>query len=212
MWRLWKFKISVDDRVRIWGLEGPSKYWCCDKPAQETLSHVFLRSFAAETTWSYFCSFAGYSTEGLNLREVIMLWWGAEVKNAMRPYYRVLPSFIIWELWRRRNKMKHEGKRISVARITHNVTRSLFVMLQIRKLNMTRSSDWPGMIREMETYCPKMKVKKVLWEFPPEGWVKYNTDGTSRGNPGLNSYALCLRDDRGDIHYLCRRSYFGEHY
>ncbi|KAK6802417.1 hypothetical protein RDI58_000197 [Solanum bulbocastanum] len=46
-----------------------------------------------------------------------------------------------------------------------------------------------------------MKVKKVLWEFPPEGWVKYNTDGASRGNPGLSSYAFCLRDDRGDIHY-----------
>ncbi|KAH0642524.1 hypothetical protein KY290_034106 [Solanum tuberosum] len=56
----------------------------------------------------------------------------------------------------------------------------------------------------METYCPKMKVKKVLWEFPPEGWVKYNTDGASRGNLGLSSYAFCLRDDRGDIHYAER--------
>ncbi|KAH0665618.1 hypothetical protein KY285_026824 [Solanum tuberosum] len=104
MWRLRKFKISVDDRVRRWGLEGPFKCWCCDRTAQETLSHVFLRSFAANRTWSYFCSFARYSTKRLNLRKVIMLWWGAEVKNVVRPYYRALPSFIIWELWRRRNE------------------------------------------------------------------------------------------------------------
>ncbi|KAH0662437.1 hypothetical protein KY284_027368 [Solanum tuberosum] len=70
----------------------------------------------------------------------------------------------------------------------------------MRKPNMTRPRDWPGMIRELETYCPKIKDQQVVWEFPPEGWIKYNTDGASQGNPGLSSYAFCLRDDRGDIH------------
>ncbi|WMV33800.1 hypothetical protein MTR67_027185 [Solanum verrucosum] len=118
MWRLWKSKIPVDDRLRRWGLEGPSKCWCCERPDQETLTHVFLRSFTANRTWSYFCSFAGLSISGLQLREVIM-----------------------------------------------------------------------------------DEVIKVLWEYPPEGWLKYNTDGASRGNPGLSSYAFCLRNDRGDIKY-----------
>lgn len=43
MWRLWKFKVPVDDRIRKWGIHGPSKCWCCDIPDQETMSHVFLR-------------------------------------------------------------------------------------------------------------------------------------------------------------------------
>lgn len=42
---------------------------------------------------------------------------------------------------------------------------------------------------------------KVLWEFPPEGWVKYNTDGASKGNLGVSLYAYCLRDHKGDILY-----------
>ncbi|KAH0777413.1 hypothetical protein KY290_008824 [Solanum tuberosum] len=173
MWRLWKFKIPVDDRLRRWGLEGPSKCWCCERPDQETLTHVFLRSFTANRTWFYFCSFAGLSISGLQLREVIMVWWGANTKKALRPLYRALPSFVIWELWRRRNRMKHEGRKTSVSRIIYNVTRNM----------------------------PRMKVTKVLWEYPPEGWLKYNTDGASRGNPGLSSYAFCLRNDRGDIKY-----------
>ncbi|KAH0730228.1 hypothetical protein KY289_001416 [Solanum tuberosum] len=41
MWRMWKFKIPVDDRLRRWGLKGPSRCWCCDKPDQEILSHLF---------------------------------------------------------------------------------------------------------------------------------------------------------------------------
>ncbi|KAH0711351.1 hypothetical protein KY289_007310 [Solanum tuberosum] len=58
MWRLWKFKIPVDDRVRRWGVQG-------------------------------------LNTAGLNLREVIMLWWGADIKKDMKPYYRAIPCFVI---------------------------------------------------------------------------------------------------------------------
>lgn len=57
MWRLWKFKISVDDRLRRWGLEGLWRYWCCDKPDQEILAHVFIRSEIANIHFSnYFAS------------------------------------------------------------------------------------------------------------------------------------------------------------
>lgn len=44
-----------------------------------------------------------------------------------------------------------------------------------------------------------MRVTKVIWEFPQQGWVKYNTDGASRGNPGISSYAFCIRNKQGDL-------------
>ncbi|KAH0679829.1 hypothetical protein KY284_020914 [Solanum tuberosum] len=37
MWRLWKFKIPVDDKIRRWGMEGPSRCWCCER-----LKHVWI--------------------------------------------------------------------------------------------------------------------------------------------------------------------------
>ncbi|KAM3357206.1 hypothetical protein P3S68_023920 [Capsicum galapagoense] len=43
-----------------------------------------------------------------------------------------------------------------------------------------------------------VKYTKV---YSARGWVKYNTDGASRGNRGLSSYAFCLRDEHGDIVY-----------
>ncbi|KAH0777307.1 hypothetical protein KY290_008718 [Solanum tuberosum] len=199
MWRLWKFKVPVDDRLRRWGLQGPSRCWCCENPDQETLTHVFLRSNIANRTWSYFCSCAGLSITGLQLREVIMLWWGANAKKDIKPYYRAIPSFIIWELWNRRNKMKHERKNISLARIIHNVTRNMFMLIKVRRPKMICSGNWPIMLKELEGYCPSVKVTQIKWEFPLEGWIKYNTDGASRGNPGLSSYAFCLRDEKGDL-------------
>lgn len=93
MSRVWKFKILVDDELMRWGLEGPSKCWCCDKPQQETLAHAFLKSNSANRTWSYFCYFAGLNMDGLQLREVIMLLWGTDIGSNMSHFikqYQVL--------------------------------------------------------------------------------------------------------------------------
>lgn len=52
---------------------------------------------------------------------------------------------------------------------------------------------WPDIIRVMEEYAPKVRITKVLWEVPPEEWMKYNTDGASRETPGRNAYAYVSR-------------------
>ncbi|KAK4722571.1 hypothetical protein R3W88_012804 [Solanum pinnatisectum] len=88
----------------------------------------------------------------------------------------------------------------------------MYRLLQLRHPRRKGPSNWPGMVSELENYRPRMKVIKVLWEYPPEGWLKYNTDGASRGNPCLSSYAFCLRNDRGDIKYAEGGSMEGEHY
>lgn len=36
---------------------------------------------------------------------------------------------------------------------------------------------------------------------PEEGWVKFNTDRASKGNPGVSSYGLYVRDYFGDLIY-----------
>ncbi|KAK4728573.1 hypothetical protein R3W88_021561 [Solanum pinnatisectum] len=46
MWRLWKFKILVDDRVRRWGIAGPSRCWCCVQPDHWHKGNTGLSSYA----------------------------------------------------------------------------------------------------------------------------------------------------------------------
>nr|XP_016459321.1 PREDICTED: ribonuclease H-like [Nicotiana tabacum] len=45
----------------------------------------------------------------------------------------------------------------------------------------------------------KVEGAKVLWELSELSWVKVNTDGASRGNPGRSSFGFVLRDKYGDI-------------
>ncbi|KAK6795234.1 hypothetical protein RDI58_008687 [Solanum bulbocastanum] len=55
--------------------------------------------------------------------------------------------------------------------------------------------------RSRVVHCRITRITICSCEMWCSGWVKYNTDGASRGNPGVSSYAFCLRDDRGDIIY-----------
>uniref|UniRef100_A0A0V0I9P3 Putative ovule protein n=1 Tax=Solanum chacoense TaxID=4108 RepID=A0A0V0I9P3_SOLCH len=152
---------------------------------------------------SYFSSFAGINIAGLSLREVIMQWWRGKCRSDSKPYYRALPSIIIWELWKRRNGIKYEGKGISIPRIIHNVSRNMYMLIKLRRPSMQCSGRWENIFQELEEYSTRVNIELVRWECPHKGWVKYNTDGDYRGNPRFSSYAFCLRDDKGG-YYTCR--------
>lgn len=106
-------KVLVEENIKRWRVHGPSRYWCCTNPNQETIAHVFRRSLIAIMTWSYFSSFASINIYGLSFRETIMAWCNVIVKIKERPYFLAFPCMIVWELWRRRNNIKHEGMRIT---------------------------------------------------------------------------------------------------
>ncbi|XP_075076323.1 uncharacterized protein LOC142162983 [Nicotiana tabacum] len=77
MWKLWKAKLPLDDFLKRVGYCMPSKCWCCVKPDEESLQHLFFRSETAKTTWKYFLSRARIAVEGLTLHQEITKCWTA---------------------------------------------------------------------------------------------------------------------------------------
>lgn len=45
--------------------------------------------------------------------------------------------------------------------------------------------------------CKQKNIRDIKWMFPPDGWCKLNTDGSSKGNPGIGGCRGLLRDDSG---------------
>ncbi|XP_059310157.1 uncharacterized protein LOC132061337 [Lycium ferocissimum] len=141
------------------------------------------------------------SIEGLTLQQIIVKWWTAPVKERGKLSFQAIPAIIMWEIWKRRNTIKHGGKR-SVRRVIY------LVYVIIQRLVMTRNPSitqvphkWPDLIQMLEEGCGRLKVTKVRWNVPPTEWLLCNTDGASRGNPGRNAYGFCLRNSEGGLRY-----------
>ncbi|XP_071925956.1 uncharacterized protein [Coffea arabica] len=47
-------KIPIMDRLRRFGLRGPSRCWCCREPREEDLEHVFCSGKGARLVWRHF--------------------------------------------------------------------------------------------------------------------------------------------------------------
>lgn len=71
----------MNDNRRRCGYERPSRCWSFMNQAQETISHVLIRSHIANRTWSYFYSFMGKIIKGLSLRETIGIQMSGKGKN-----------------------------------------------------------------------------------------------------------------------------------
>ncbi|KAK4721460.1 hypothetical protein R3W88_011693 [Solanum pinnatisectum] len=106
LWRMWKFRVPVDEVVQSMGINLVSRCWYCIQPKSETVSHLFLTSYTDAKLWRLFAN-------------------------------------------------KHK---------------------------------------------PKLYYLPVCWK-PPEGILKCNMDGASRGNPGRSSYGFWLRKSVGDLVY-----------
>jgi len=199
MWKVWKAKLPLDDFLKRVGYCMPSKCWCCVQPDEESLQHLFFRSETAKTTWKYFLSRAGIAVEGLTLHQAITKCWTANVCLRLKPVMQALPSCVVWELWKRRNSMKY-GDAVTTSRVIYQVSSNLQALVKVRKPGMDMvPHKWQDLLAMMENFTPKLKVTKVMWEFPSAGWLKVNTDGASRGNPGRSSIGFCIRNENGDI-------------
>ncbi|XP_075088118.1 uncharacterized protein LOC107829005 [Nicotiana tabacum] len=172
MWKVWKAKLPLDDFLKRVGYCMPSKCWCCVQPDEESLQHLFFRLETAKTTWKYFLLRADIAVEGLTLHQAITKCWTANVCLRLKPVIQALPSCVVWELWKRRNSMKY-GDAVTTSRVIYQVSSNLQALVKVRKPGMDMVPyKWQDLLAMMENFTPKLKVTKVMWEFPSAGWLK----------------------------------------
>ncbi|KAH0688860.1 hypothetical protein KY289_016218 [Solanum tuberosum] len=64
-----------------------------------------------------------------------------------------------------------------------------------------KDSELEGDAHHSSAYKPTLYYRIVYWEKPDQEWVKSNTDGACKENPGQSSYGFIIRNSRGDLIY-----------
>ena len=81
-------------------------------------------------------------------------------------------------------------------------------MCRIRPKALDSSTE-KDMLATLNVFSPfhiSIQVKWISWSLPPEGSLKLNIDGSSKGNPGLSGRGAVLRNHRGK--FVLAGSYF----
>lgn len=116
---------------------------------------------------------AGLTVNLIQLHQVIRAWWYAECCPKLKPHFQVAPAIVTWELWKRRNSIKHGGKAASTNRVVHEVNNTLHYLSKVR-YNWLPNIPllWPDKIRFFETYKPVVITKRFTWQLPHVKWFK----------------------------------------
>ncbi|KAG5611054.1 hypothetical protein H5410_022335 [Solanum commersonii] len=61
--------------------------------------------------------------------------------------------------------------------------------------------QWMEIVDMLQRYKLTLHYHIVNWKLPEEGWIKCNTDGATKGNPGQSAYEFCMRNNNGDLVY-----------
>ncbi|KAK4382455.1 putative ribonuclease H protein [Sesamum angolense] len=112
----------------------------------------------------------------------------------------LVPLLILWFGWLERNDVKHRNANYNSDRIIWKVRQHIET---IGRSNLAHLISWKGdkyLASSMGFSVKiqhKIKVLKVNWDKPERGWVKINTDGASKGNPGISGAGGIVRNEEG---------------
>src|SRR5436190_14521812 len=77
-------------------------YFSC---SVEYNNHLFLSSEVATTVWNFYTNLFGINSQVLTVRHMLTNWWREVKGNTLYSWLlHILPSIIIWHIWKVRNK------------------------------------------------------------------------------------------------------------
>ncbi|XP_027076981.1 uncharacterized protein [Coffea arabica] len=210
MLRLLLQRLPLPDRLRKLGLHLPSKCLCCDSASEESIEHLFSKGHIASTVWNYFGASCGLTFPGSSIRSCIVGWWLHSYDSEIqRLIGRILPTIVCWQIWKARNKALFEDVHMRSPAICLAISLEIQTIVEIHFKQVFKAHsfyhlyDWPYSSHTYVTY------KLVRWEPKETGRFTLNTDGCSKGNPGLGGGGGVLRDSHG-IPLIGFSAYLGE--
>ncbi|CAI9089562.1 OLC1v1024153C1 [Oldenlandia corymbosa var. corymbosa] len=156
----------------------------------------------------------------LSVQEVLQLWrvfshhnlgWWSLLQSrqsigsfttAKKSIIMVTPLFLLWEVWKFRNKMIFEGTSFFSDVLITNIATNIFHMLSVHKIQakaLAKRQEVENLFKVQVLKPPRKKIKTVKWKPPDPGDFVMNTNESALGQPGEAGWAYVLRGEQGSL-------------
>lgn len=113
------------------------------------------------------------------MRTLIINCWNQRTKNFVIAYVlKIIPPFVLWELWRSRCSPKYGMERPSAARSISFIAFNITDKLKAKFGNTRLGEGWVDICNLNNISLNEVSIISVGWIRPPILFVKLNSDGS----------------------------------
>ena len=226
LWLLAQRKCLTWENLRKRGFQGPSICVLC-LHNEECISHLFFLCPFSREIWHRWWEAWGHGC--IHADSLIDFWESLGRPPAKTSFLQVAwligPVFILWNLWLERNRRvfcdvktgSSKLWKLILNRLQETIYAKCDVSVNIdagdqgivRNLELN-DSWWGGSPGKRPSHGKQRVCRDGRWSPPPTGFLKINTDGSSRGNPGHAGIGAIGRGDDGGAIFLFS-VYKGQH-
>ncbi|XP_078439102.1 uncharacterized protein LOC144709423 [Wolffia australiana] len=174
-------------------------------PQMEDMEHLFFHGESALAVWKWFLAKWDIPHRyNLSFTQLLESFLKTKTKESKAYCFKKISFvFMLWEIWKYRNKRKWEGMTVNDQTIIHAVTNMMrLTKYTITPTKITSPTNWRGLCNWNFTFGHTLYIymtQIIRWVSPPSLKFKLNIDSTSKGNQGLSSGGVILRDQRGNL-------------
>lgn len=220
LWLLMRNKTLTWDNLLNKGFVGPSRCpMCLQQP--ESLNHLFNSCDWADQLWRWLEDLLSNSDQQLDSIHDTILNWRTNFSGTQRvnSIWKSAPGFLLWSIWKERNRriFQDEVRNINFSKdnILSNIRQLILAKCRTHVGERPTSLD----LRILNSFRLKVGIHNSVlpqgnphthlcesWQSPPDGGIKLNFDGASRGNPGSAGIGGVFRNQKGEILHIYYRA------
>ncbi|KAM1823097.1 hypothetical protein ACFX14_025043 [Malus domestica] len=199
VWKILFNKLPTEDQLQRRGIPLAPICQLCHKNS-ESIDHLFSSCEFAQCAWRWLATqFGTIIPPTGSISDLWLVFLSKRFSPHLRNVWIASGFFLLMAIWKMRNKVKFEGKPPSLSRLCRSTS------AWIRQVGVLTPGHVRGILdRQLlvslgisPNSYKAPSIVPVLWLPPPFSWVKVNTDGLAKGNPGPAACGGVFRDSAG---------------
>ncbi|PRQ22557.1 putative ribonuclease H-like domain, reverse transcriptase zinc-binding domain-containing protein [Rosa chinensis] len=199
-WRLFHNRIPTDEQLQKRGIPTVSVCQLCSFRFVEDSTHLFVSCSFAQHVWQWLACCFGCS---LPSHGTIVDLWNTIKGKTFSPQLKNLwiagCLYALMAIWKERNKLRFDNKIPSLLRVFRSIRAWLRFIAPHTPGHTVGLVDFQLLVGLGIQPISRRRIapRWVLWHPPITPWIKLNTDGLAKGNPGPAACGGVFRDEKG---------------